>query len=67
MNSQGKSSFCILVFIPLGQVHRHLALTPGTPKALWPCSTPDIGWPPGGRRLGSAGGHPDTKQKIERA
>ena len=51
-------------FIPHGQVHRHPAPTPGTPRAPWPCSRPGRGWLPGGRRPGNAGGCPDTKQKI---
>lgn len=63
-NSQGQRHICITVFIssPHGQVHRHLARIPGTPRAPWPCSRPGRGWPPGGRRPGSASGCPDTKQ-----
>lgn len=54
--------FCAscLVFIPHGPVRRHQAPTPDTPRAPWLCSRPDRGWPPAGRRPGSAGGCPDT-------
>lgn len=59
--TKDKDYICITVIIPHGRVHRHPAPTPGTPRAPWPGSTPGIGWPPGGRRPGSAGGCPDTK------
>lgn len=52
----------VCVSIPHGQVHKRPAQTPGTPKAPWPCSRPGRGWPPGGRRPGSADGRLDTKQ-----
>lgn len=63
--TKDKGSICISVFIPHGQVHRHLGLTPGTPTALWPGSTPGRGWPPAGRRPGSAGGCPDTETHTQ--
>lgn len=41
--AKGKVSFAMTVFIPHGQVHKHPALTPGTPTAPWLCSRPGRG------------------------